>query len=242
MEVEKIPDKEVEKIPVKDCKEKLVKINSKKIKKTDEDIIINNTHPAAIVKEETQYLRKTLAKKLHKAQKDLKKINPNYRIMVSQAFRSLDTQKRCYNYYYNKFREQNPNLSERKIKEKTDNFVASPEETPPHTTGAAVDLTIIYENKKSNKKNPEKYKQIDMGTELQSMKEESATNSKNITKEQEKNRKLLIKIMEKQSFVNYPIEWWHWSYKDKYWVAKKNRKGKKKKYAIYGTIKKLNQI
>ena len=32
-------------------------------------------------------------------------------------------------------------------------------------------------------------------------------------------RELLINIMTKVGFVNYPLEWWHWSYGDRYWAA-----------------------
>ncbi len=60
------------------------------------------------------------------------------------------------------------------------------------------------------------------------------TNSKNITKEQRKNRDFLINLMKKHDFVNLESEWWHWSYGDRYWAVKKN-----KKYAIYGTIQSI---
>jgi len=36
--------------------------------------------------------------------------------------------------------------------------------------------------------------------------------------------------MEDQGFVNYPYEWWHYSYGDKYWGYVKN------KTAIYDTV------
>lgn len=44
------------------------------------------------------------------------------------------------------------------------------------------------------------------------------TYSKYISKEAENNRKILIKAMEKAGFINYPTEWWHWSYGDCYWA------------------------
>ena len=37
--------------------------------------------------------------------------------------------------------------------------------------------------------------------------------------------------MKKAGFVNYPPEWWHWSYGDRYWAAALN-----KKFAIYKGI------
>ena len=57
------------------------------------------------------------------------------------------------------------------------------------------------------------------------------TNSNKITAIKKKNRKFLVNIMQKHDFVNLESEWWHWSYGDKYWAAKKNRK-----FAIYSSI------
>lgn len=37
--------------------------------------------------------------------------------------------------------------------------------------------------------------------------------------------------MTSAAFVNYPSEWWHWSYGDKYWAAMLNRP-----YALYGFV------
>ena len=32
------------------------------------------------------------------------------------------------------------------------------------------------------------------------------------------NRNLLARAMGGAGFVNYPTEWWHWSYGDRYWA------------------------
>ncbi|MCP3673877.1 MAG: M15 family metallopeptidase, partial [Gammaproteobacteria bacterium] len=45
------------------------------------------------------------------------------------------------------------------------------------------------------------------------------------------NRKILFHCMEEAGFVNYPFEWWHWSFGDKYWAAVKGAP-----HAIYGAI------
>jgi len=47
---------------------------------------------------------------------------------------------------------------------------------------------------------------------------------------QNENRKLLCRVMADAGFVNYPNEWWHFSYGDKMWAAYA-----RKKYAIYGS-------
>jgi D-alanyl-D-alanine dipeptidase len=32
------------------------------------------------------------------------------------------------------------------------------------------------------------------------------------------NREILCDALTRAGFVNYPTEWWHWSYGDRYWA------------------------
>lgn len=57
------------------------------------------------------------------------------------------------------------------------------------------------------------------------------TNSSNISKTARQNRQLMIEVLEKEGFVNYPAEWWHWSYGDRYWAFVK-----KEPFAFYESI------
>lgn len=45
------------------------------------------------------------------------------------------------------------------------------------------------------------------------------------------NRKILSDSLNSAGFVNNPLEWWSWSYGDKYWAVKKDMKN-----AIYGDV------
>ena len=47
--------------------------------------------------------------------------------------------------------------------------------------------------------------------------ESARSDFKELNTIQLKNRDLLKRIMSEAGFVNYPYEWWHWSYGDKYW-------------------------
>jgi D-alanyl-D-alanine dipeptidase len=79
-------------------------------------------------------------------------------------------------------------------------------------TGGAVDLTLIDENGLT----------LNMGTDFNAepLKTQNATYTaaQNISIEALRNRQLLMSVMSKAGFVNYPTEWWHWSYGDKYWA------------------------
>jgi zinc D-Ala-D-Ala dipeptidase len=44
-----------------------------------------------------------------------------------------------------------------------------------------------------------------------------------------RNRGLLAAAMDHAGFVNYPAEWWHWSYGDRYWAFQTSRET-----ALYG--------
>ena len=74
-----------------------------------------------------------------------------------------------------------------------------------HSRGSTVDLTIIHLQTK---------KELDMGGVFDLFSKISWLNSKNITKQQRKNRFLLHEIMLKHGFKAYYKEWWHFSLKN----------------------------
>jgi D-alanyl-D-alanine dipeptidase len=48
--------------------------------------------------------------------------------------------------------------------------------------------------------------------------------SDKITEEQKANRKILRDAMEKEDFVWYPGEWWHYCFGDRMWAVYSNQK------------------
>jgi len=55
--------------------------------------------------------------------------------------------------------------------------------------------------------------------------------SENLPEEVKANRGTLFNCLREQGFINYPFEWWHWSYGDMYWAAVSNAP-----HAIYGAV------
>ncbi|XP_062514395.1 D-alanyl-D-alanine dipeptidase-like [Corticium candelabrum] len=55
---------------------------------------------------------------------------------------------------------------------------------------------------------------LDMGTGFDCFDPRAHTNSTDITAQQMKNRKLYQSVLEKNGFVNYPGEWWHFTLHD----------------------------
>ena len=72
-----------------------------------------------------------------------------------------------------------------------------------HSRGATVDLGL-YDLVTG--------RPIDFGTRFDFMDERSATGFDLQDKQAKKNRQLLLKAMSKHGFVNYPQEWWHYTY------------------------------
>lgn len=204
-------------ITVKECNEKLVSLRD-----YSKDIIIkidSFSKRYEKLKDEECLVRETVAIMLSQAQSIL----PNgYYIKIFDGFRSLKTQEKIYEMVKKELKENHPSWTKKKIILETDKWVANPKTIPPHSTGGAVDVTIVNE----------KQEEIVMGTKLNSISRKSITYSKEISNKEKKNRNILIKAMKKVGFTNYPAEWWHWSYGDRMWAYYK-----KKRFGIYEGIK-----
>ena len=98
------------------------------------------------------------------------------------------------------------------VREDQKKFVADPAKGSKHNRGCAVDLSLF--DLKTGKPLP-------MPSEYDEFTERASPNYAGGTVEETKNRELLRRLMEAESFVVNPNEWWHFDYKD--WQA----------YAIY---------
>ena len=90
-----------------------------------------------------------------------------------------------------------------------------------HETGGAVDVALCDNNGVD----------FNYGTRFHEYNDSTFTYSTHITKEQRRNRKKLVKLMKKEGFINFPGEWWHFSYGDRMWAAYKG----KRNGGIYGS-------
>ena len=209
-------DEDLAGIPVRDNGEKLVSI-----KKVCPWVVIR---PSPIVKRFMKarvcLLREGAARRLLKAQQSLP---DGYKLVLMSCYRSQSLQRKLFGYVFRKIKRDHPGWSRVRDTREAKKFAAPVMEgvTPPHSTGGAVDITVLGPDGKK----------LDMGTRPDSIGNRSFTSSKKIPAKARKNRKVLIKAMEGAGFVNYPLEWWHWSYGDRYWAAVK-----KKRHAIYGVV------
>jgi len=75
-----------------------------------------------------------------------------------------------------------------------------------HSKGATVDLTLM-------KCDGVACAPLDMGTDFDFFDPLANTDDPRITAEQKANRKLLLDAMAGRGFANYPMEWWHYTFK-----------------------------
>nr|MDQ2994888.1 M15 family metallopeptidase [Pseudomonadota bacterium] len=176
-------------------------------------------------------MRLTVYQKLCLAQNDLPS---GFRFRIYEAFRSITVQQMLFDEEHQKVMAQSPHKTAAEIFHDTTRLVSpvinldGSRNVPPHNTGAAVDLEIIDQNGQV----------IDMGMEAKDCfwvdPDLCMTDCSSVNDIVRKNRKLLFDVMTAHGFVNYPTEWWHFSYGDRYWAYHKNQA-----YAIYGPADEL---
>ncbi|PRY43366.1 M15 family metallopeptidase [Umezawaea tangerina] len=132
------------------------------------------------------------------------------RLLVVEAYRPLWLQERYFAEYANALREANPHWTDTFIHVQASRYI-SPPEIAPHVSGAAVDLTLCTDSGE----------ELDMGTEVNASPEEShdaCYTDADVPAHAGENRRTLIRALSAAGLVNYPTEWWHWSYGDRYWA------------------------
>jgi D-alanyl-D-alanine dipeptidase len=186
-------------------------------------LIRDNNEPLTEIREteniklltEHKYLspqaRKTVVDMLNSASVSLP---DGHKFLIITAYRPLSMQKKLWRQRLFQMARKNPLkfiFHLRQVRREASQYTAPPGGSA-HQCGAALDVTII--DKEGNR--------LDMGTDLTSYGEKCHTFYEDITEYQKKNRRILYDAMTKAGFINYPREWWHYSYGDRFWAAANN--------------------
>jgi zinc D-Ala-D-Ala dipeptidase len=145
------------------------------------------------------------------------------RLLIIEAYRPLDLQRSIFDGYREELRQSHPEWDEDRLHVEASKYV-SPPEVAPHSTGGTVDLTLCRLNGRVDGRSngAAGWVELDMGTEVNANPEVSRnacyTASPAISGEGRRNRDLLASALTSVGMVNYPTEWWHWSYGDRYWA------------------------
>ncbi|WP_446904192.1 M15 family metallopeptidase [Burkholderia sp. YIM B11467] len=147
------------------------------------------------------------------------------RLYVKEGYRPLGLQREYFADHLAELRGTlNPLPSDETLYELASHHVAPPE-VAAHPTGAAVDLTLISADGI----------EADMGSIMNATDHESSgacyTHNAFISRAAAHNRQVLIAALTGAGFTNYPSEWWHWSFGDRYWAVMQ-----RESHAIYGPV------
>ena len=167
-------------------------------------------------------VRESVANKLLQAMQYLPE---DMTFLFSEGHRPISLQRTMFTDYYRELAQANPSWDDNTLKREVVKFIAPPDDVPPHSTGGAIDITLI--DAEGN--------ELDMGSILDESPDKNEnrnfTHTKNISEQAKANRTILINALSRVGFVNYPAEWWHWSYGDKYWAYHAQSP-----HALYGSI------
>ena len=184
------------------------------------------------------FVRQGLLKRLQASQAYLQTMRPNWQIAIFDAYRPIAVQQFMVDYSFEQLVKANglePNaLSEEQkssFMEQVIKFWAipshDPKTPPPHSTGAAIDVTLF----------DAQGQEVNLGSPIDEISDRSLPNYFASFRNAEavvfnRDRQLLNQVMTHGGFVRHPNEWWHFSYGDQLWGWISNQK-----FAIYGSIK-----
>jgi D-alanyl-D-alanine dipeptidase len=196
-EIVLMADPRVTRIPVDECGEPLVTI----------DGLAVSDHKDVLGSDRTR-VRAGVADRLREAARLLP---PGVRLLFVEGWRDPVIQRGYFEDYRDELLRDGIAADADQAHRLASRYV-SPPGIAPHVAGAAVDLTLCTADGA----------ELDLGTRVNASPEQSDggcyTAATNISAEGIANRQILSKAMTEAGFVNYPTEWWHWSYGDRYWA------------------------
>ncbi|WP_412539193.1 M15 family metallopeptidase [Longispora sp. K20-0274] len=153
------------------------------------------------------HLREDAVRRLLAAQRALP---DGLRLLIVEGYRPLGLQKTYFDGYRDELRVRFPSWDPERLHVEASKYV-SPPEVAPHSTGGTVDLTLCtFEGA-----------ELDMGTLVNDSPVASGDacfTAAVVPGAARANRDLLGAVLGAAGFVNYPTEWWHWSFGDRYWA------------------------
>ena len=205
-----IYDPRVLDVPIEECGEPMVGVS-------EYPLLFDEEHPRVESTAKSRFLcRRSVAERLQRADGLLP---GGMRLLILECHRPVGLQARYWEGDLRGLRDRHPGWSETRLTEKNAEFVAPPWDTPPHSTGGAVDLTL----------SDEVGQELDLGSSVNESGAYMRTAAEGLTARATENRRLLLDVMDEAGFVNYGYEWWDYHFGDRYWAYIKGER-----YAFYG--------
>jgi zinc D-Ala-D-Ala dipeptidase len=188
------------------------------------------------------YLRQGVLDRLTQVQQQLTAIAPGWRLQLFDAYRPVAVQAYMVNYSFEELLAQDGLDRDSLSPEQRDAYwtrvyqfwarpSGDPATPPPHSTGAAIDLSLVDAEGQP----------LDMGSPIDEISDRSFPNyfadrSDSQSQGYHHNRQRLGDLMAQAGFRRHQNEWWHFSYGDQYWTWLGHEAGDRTvRSAIYGS-------
>jgi zinc D-Ala-D-Ala dipeptidase len=168
------------------------------------------------------YLRQGVLDRLQQAQQQLQQLRPGWRIQVFDAYRPVPVQQFMVDHTLQQvladrgLTHPNPAQHEAALNQ-VYQFWARPNwdplMPPPHSTGAAVDITLV----------DDQGRELDMGCPIDELSSRSHPDhfvglADPVAEQADRHRQLLNFCMGQAGFQRHYHEWWHFSWGDQLWA------------------------
>lgn len=224
-------------VPIQECGEPLVAIPLSLF-------AVETPHPyikcgADYAGKSPYYLRQGVLDRLILAQERLQQLQPGWKIKLYDAYRPVEVQQFMVEYTFHQA------LADRGLDAATLTVADADrvwqdvyqvwaitsfdiDKPTPHSTGAAVDLTLA----------DEQGVEVAMGSPIDEMSTRSHPNyfgnaSDPIEQQYHQHRQLLDRVMTYTGFVRHPEEWWHFSIGDQLWAWVNNQTDRQQPLQAY---------
>jgi D-alanyl-D-alanine dipeptidase len=171
------------------------------------------------------HVRVSVLDKLKSAQRALQQELPGHSLGIFDVYRPVAVQAYMINLEQNTFARKKgassfdalSTVDQEEVKKKVYSIWAhaseDPEKPSPHSTGGAVDLTIVKPDGA----------ELEMGSKIDEYPPKSLpsfyqSDTSSEGQEFHEYRRVLQRAMENEGFVRLPHEWWHFSYGDQQWT------------------------
>ncbi|MEN8445989.1 MAG: M15 family metallopeptidase [Cyanobacteria bacterium J06555_13] len=214
--------KPYQKVPIEECGEALLPIPLEKFS-------IVTPHPYEVLgapygEKSPYFLRSRVLESLVQAQEQLQAKCPSWHLQIFDAYRPISVQQFMVDYTFSQLAEaeglDTANLSTETRSHLQSQVLkfwatpsANPNTPPPHSTGAAIDLTLCDADGTT----------VDMGSPIDEISPRSypnhfANHTEPLAQKAHHHRGLLAEVMVGVGFYQHPHEWWHFSMGDQMWA------------------------
>ncbi|ABW27377.1 M15 family metallopeptidase [Acaryochloris marina] len=180
------------------------------------------------------FLRKSVLAALQAAQNYLQQLQPHWQIMIFDAYRPIAVQAFMVNFTYDQVLKEKGWHAETLSSSQTEAAWQEvyglwappnldPKSPPPHSTGAAVDITLFDQQTDEP---------VFMGSEIDELSVRShphyfadlaqnpqtPPNEKRLAEQADQNRRMMCDAMSQAGFQRHQNEWWHFCLGDQMWA------------------------